>query len=282
MSRMLVIPFFIPFGGCETICVFCDQPRITGILGAPSSAEIKAQIELYLGTWKGRGRKEAAFYGGTFTAMKKTEQVRCLAPVEDFLRRGLIDGIRVSTRPDCISEEIAGFLVSHGVDTVELGVQSMNNTVLALSNRGHSAADTVAAVGHLKSAGLAVGLQFMPGLPGDNESTVLDTVREIIGLEPDFVRVYPTVVMKNTALETLFREGKYEPWTMEEMVRLCGEISLLFRDAGIRIIRMGLQHTAELEQSIVAGPYHPAFRDLVSKESAAAAARSGGRGEIMV
>lgn len=266
MSRMLVIPFFIPFGGCETICVFCDQRGITGAKGVPAPSEITSRIELYLGTWKGRGRKEAAFYGGTFTAMESSVQERCLAPVTPFLREGAIDGIRVSTRPDCISAEISGFLAGHGVDTVELGAQSMNDTVLALSNRGHTAGDTVAAVAELKRAGLKVGLQFMPGLPGDDASTVMATARAIIGLEPDFVRVYPTVVMKNTALERLYREGKYRPWTTEEMVGVCGDISGLFKEAGIRIIRMGLQHTSELEQGLVAGPYHPSFRDLVAKE----------------
>ncbi len=266
MSRMLVIPFFIPFGGCETICVFCDQRGITGTLGLPAPSEITAQIELYLGTWKGRGRKEVAFYGGTFTAMKESRQADCLGPVEPFLRDGRINGIRVSTRPDCISGEITAFLSDQGVDTVELGVQSMDDRVLTLSGRGHSAADTVRAVETLKRAGLSVGLQFMPGLPGDDAASVMATAREIIALRPDFVRVYPTVVMRHTLLERLFHEGRYRPWSLEEMVALCREISLLFEAAGIRIVRMGLQHTAGLEGNIVAGPYHPSFRDLVLRE----------------
>ncbi|MFQ5353518.1 MAG: elongator complex protein 3 [Thermodesulfobacteriota bacterium] len=265
MSRMLVIPFFIPFGGCESICIFCDQSAMTAASGLPEPSEIAAQVELYLGTWKGRGRKEVAFYGGTFTAMNRAEQARCLAPVEPFLTEGRIDGIRVSTRPDCISSAILEFLAEHGVDTVELGVQSMNDTVLALSRRGHRAGDTMRAVRELKRAGFTVGLQLMPGLPGDDASTVMATARDIIGLRPRFVRIYPTVVMKNTALEKMTREGRYRPWSMEEMVQVCRDISLLFKEAGIRIARMGLQHTAGLEESIVAGPYHPAFRDLVER-----------------
>jgi len=265
VSRMLVIPFFIPFRGCKSICVYCDQRGITGAKGLPASTEITEKIELYLASWKGSGRKEAAFYGGTFTALSEAEQEACLTPAEVFLRAGRIDGIRVSTRPDCISTSVTEFLSLHGVDTVELGAQSMVDSVLAQSKRGHTAADTVKAVAELKSVGLKVGLQFMPGLPGDDVTTVMATARAVIGLEPDFVRVYPTVVLKNTLLETMTLAGSYRPWGMEEMVELCGEISLLFREAGIKIIRMGLQHTTGLADSIVAGPYHPAFRDLVDR-----------------
>lgn len=266
MSRMLVIPFFIPFGGCSTICVFCDQRGITSSYGMPKPWEITAQIELYLSSWKGRGRKEAAFYGGTFTAMKRSDQESCLGAVKPFLSEGLLNGIRVSTRPDCISGSVTGFLLKHGVDTVELGAQSMDDHVLVLSKRGHTAADTVRAVKELKRAGLTVGLQFMPGLPGDDVASVMATAEKIIALKPDFVRVYPTLVIKNTALERLFIDGSYRPWSLDEMVALCGKVSLLFKAAGIRIIRMGLQHTAELEDSVVAGPYHPSFRDIVLRE----------------
>jgi len=263
VSRMLIIPFFIPFKGCKSICVFCDQTSITGVQKAPTPAEITERIELYLASWKGRGRREAAFYGGTFTALKLAEQETVLSPAEVFLRSGRIDGIRVSTRPDCISPAIVSFLSSHGVDTVELGVQSMDNAVLARSNRGHSAEDTVKAVSVLREAGMKTGLQIMPGLPGDDKATALATARAVIALKPDFVRVYPTVVLKDTALLEMTLKGAYRPWSLEDMVDVCADISGLFKNAGINIIRMGLQHTASLEQSIAAGPYHPSFRDLV-------------------
>ncbi len=266
MSRMLIIPFFIPFKGCRSICVYCDQKGITGAPDMPAPREITEKIELYLGSWKGSGRIEAAFYGGTFTALRPARQEAMLGPAEVFLRAGRIDGIRVSTRPDCISASITEFLLLHGVDTVELGVQSMDDKVLEMSNRGHTAADTLKAVRVLREAGLKVGLQFMPGLPGDDASTVMATAQEVIGLAPDFVRIYPTVVLKDTPLESMTLTGAYRPWSMEEMVSLCADISRLFSKAGIRIIRMGLQHTAALEQSVVAGPYHPSFRDLVERE----------------
>jgi len=263
MSRMLIIPFFIPFKGCKSICVFCDQTSITGVQKAPTPAEITERIELYLASWKGTGRREAAFYGGTFTALRFAEQEVVLTPAEAFLRAGRIDGIRVSTRPDCISQATTNFLSGHGVDTVELGVQSMDNAVLAKSSRGHNAEDSVKAVSVLREASMKIGLQIMPGLPGDDKATALATARAVIALKPDFVRVYPTVVLKNTALSKMTLSGAYRPWPMKEMVDLCADISVLFEDAGIRIIRMGLQHTASLQQSIEAGPYHPSFRDLV-------------------
>jgi len=265
VSRMLIIPFFIPFKGCRTICVYCDQTGITGEKGLPEPREVREKIELYLGTWKGSGLVEAAFYGGTFTALREKEQEAVLAPAGVFLRERRIDAIRVSTRPDCISASIVEFLSDHGVSTVELGAQSMDDTVLALCKRGHSASDTVKAVSVLKRAGMKVGLQIMPGLPGDDAAIAIKTAREVIDLKPDFVRVYPTVVLKNTLLEKMTREGSYRPWSMEDMVNICADISELFREAGIRIIRMGLQHTTGLEQSIVAGPYHPSFRDMVER-----------------
>jgi len=265
MSRHLIIPFFIPFRGCPVVCVYCDQRAMTAAGAMPGPMEIRKRIETYLGTWKGGGRKEAAFYGGTFTAMSRGDQEACLGPVQEYLRKGLLHGIRVSTRPDCVDESTACFLKARGVATVELGAQSMDDAVLALSRRGHSAADTVRATGILKEVGMKVGLQLMPGLPGDDEEKALRSAREAATLGPDFVRIYPTVVMRGTALEKMYEAGEFMPWEMEEMVEVCAKMTRLFDGAGIGIIRMGLQITEGLSKSIVAGPYHPAFRDLVKK-----------------
>jgi len=265
MSRRLIIPFFIPFRGCPTICVFCDQKALTGASGVPAPEEIRQRIETYLGTWRGGGRIEVAFYGGTFTAMSEAEQDACLSPVQEFLDDGRIESIRVSTRPDSVDETVVDFLKVRGVATVELGAQSMDDRVLGLCNRGHSAEDTEHAMLMLKRAGLSAGVQLMPGLPGDDEATALRSARSVISLGPDFVRIYPTVVMKGTALERMYEAGDYRPWTMEEMVAVCAQMTELFGKAGIRIIRMGLQKTEDLANGLVAGPYHPAFRDLVKK-----------------
>ena len=158
-------------------------------------------------------------------------------------------------------------LREYGVGTVELGVQSMDNEVLRLSGRGHTAKDTVRAVELLKMAGLTIGLQMMPGLPGDTRETILATAREVISLRPDFVRVYPTLVIKNTPLERIYRRGDYRPWPLDAMVAVCREVMSLFDEARVPVIRVGLQPTAELEESIVAGPYHPSFRQLLEDGS---------------
>ena len=253
-KKRLIIPVFIPFGGCPNRCVFCDQSGMTGRLTLPAPEEVRGIIEAYLSTWRGAGPREAAFYGGSFTALPLEAQKKYLGCVSEYLAGGRIDGIRLSTRPDCISTEGVRFLSGYGVTTVELGAQSMDASVLKASGRGHGPEDTVRAVGILKAAGMGVGLQFMPGLPGDTVQSVLRTAREVIKLSPDFVRVYPTVVVRNTGLEEMFKE------------------------AGIWIARMGLQNTEELERSVVAGPYHPSFRDLVQGHRNEALPRNQPRG----
>lgn len=261
--KQLIIPVFIPFGGCPHQCVFCDQKGISSVKALPDPTEAVRQIELYLSTWKGRGAREAAFYGGSFTGLPEERQREYLESVLPFVRDGRLDSIRVSTRPDYMDDKIASFLSGYGVRTVELGVQSMDAKVLTLSGRGHGPEATVAAVAALREAGLKVGLQFMPGLPGDTLETILDTTRKIIGLCPDFVRVYPSLVLKGTPLHRMYLGGLYTPWSLEEMAEACAEVKRLLDEAGVPVIRMGLQPGKELEELIAAGPYHPSFRQLV-------------------
>ncbi|MFQ5587008.1 MAG: elongator complex protein 3 [Thermodesulfobacteriota bacterium] len=262
-KRRLIIPVFIPYEGCPHRCVFCNQTDITGQNSVPTRIEVRETITRYLLTWRGEGPREIAFYGGSFTGLKDTLQRDYLEAAYAFIQCGEIDALRVSTRPDYISHEKVKLLKEYGVGTVELGVQSMDNVVLRMSGRGHSAGDTVRAVELLKTAGFTVGLQVMPGLPGDTRETILATAREIVSLRPDFVRVYPTLVIKNTPLERIYRRGDYRPWPLESMVEVCREVMRIFEKAAISIIRVGLQPTAELEESIVTGPYHPSFRQLL-------------------
>lgn len=262
-KKRLIIPIFIPFGGCPNQCVFCDQEGITGNDAMPSLEEVRTTIESYLATWKGKGEKEAAFYGGSFTGLPKDVQIRYLKEAYGFVAASRIDSIRLSTRPDYINPDIAAYLKEYGVKTVELGVQSMSDEVLRKSGRGHSREDTMKAVKTLKEHGFTIGLQFMPGLPGDDEAAIIDTADEIIALAPDFVRIYPTLILKGTPLHKMYQRGEYAPWPLEKMAAVCGKLSALFSGASIPIIRMGLQPTAELEKSLIAGPYHPSFRQLV-------------------
>lgn len=261
----MIIPFFIPHSGCPHQCVFCNQKNIAGHIRPADPSTIPQTIITYLDAHVQKGPVQAAFYGGSFTALPRQEQNAYLEAVRPFLRSGHIETIRLSTRPDCISKEILAFLKDHHVSIVELGVQSMDDRVLALAGRGHAAGDTITAVKLLKENGFTIGLQLMAGLPGDSEDIFMNTVNRVIGLKPDFVRIYPLLVIKGTPLEKLYKNGGYTPLSLDDAVLLCRNAFIRFEQAGIDVIRIGLQPTRELEKpgTILAGPYHPAFRQLV-------------------
>ena len=259
----LIIPIFIPFGGCEHQCVFCNQIKITGTAYLPGNREVVGTIDSHLSTWKKGGRKEIAFYGGSFTSLPRDAQVDYLKTAYKYVESGEVDGIRISTRPDGIDDDAIKLLKGYGVGAVELGVQSMVNNVLKLSGRGHAGKATVRATRLLKEAHMKIGMQIMPGMPGDTESTIISTARRVIITRPNFVRIYPTVVIRETPLHTMYNKGEYIPWTLDEMVAICRKIYQMFQRSSITVIRLGLQPTKELEENIVAGPYHPSFRQLV-------------------
>lgn len=217
--------------------------------------------------WLARSRRrpevQVAFYGGSFTCLDAEEQIRMLEAVQPFLRCGEVQRIRLSTRPDCLDADVCAFLQRMGVGIVELGVQSLDDRVLRLSQRGHSSEDCRRAVGHLKRAGIEAGVQLMPGLPGDSSLSFLRGVREIIDLAPAFVRLYPVLVVGQSGLAEMYRKGEYRPLTMNRAIALTRRARELFIRAGIRVVRIGLQPSVSLEQELLAGPYHPAFGELV-------------------
>jgi len=261
----MIIPFFIPHSGCPHLCVFCNQKNITGRSAPEEASSIPQKITEYLKTNNSGEPVQAAFYGGSFTALPVERQKSYLEAVRPFILSGRIRNIRLSTRPDNISREIVTLLKEYRVQTVELGVQSMDDRVLALSGRGHSASDTVHAVQLLREYDFVVGLQLMPGLPGDSAEGFQGTVAKTVALKPDFVRLYPALVIKGTPLEERYKTGRYSPLSLDDAVILCRDALLRFEEAGIEVIRIGLQPTDELEKpgTIIAGPYHPAFRQLV-------------------
>jgi histone acetyltransferase (RNA polymerase elongator complex component) len=232
----------------------------------PSVSEIRDRIRSFLGTFNGRARRrEVAFYGGSFTALRPVEQESLLRAVRPFVEERMIDGLRVSTRPDAIDRSRLDLLWRYNVETVELGAQSMVDRVLKTCERGHSSGDVVRSVGLLRSMGFEVGIQIMLGLPGEDMDLFLTTVRRVIDLAPDCVRIYPLLVLSGSPLEGLYRKGSYAPIPLLEAVRWAKEALRRFEQARIPVIRMGLQATPELEdgETIVAGPFHPAFRSLV-------------------
>ena len=186
----------------------------------------------------------------------------------EYVKSGEISGIRLSTRPDYIDEKILNQLKEYGVTTIELGVQSLNEDVLKLSNRGHSVSDVINAVSLIKQYDFSLGLQMMTGLPGDNDDASIETAEKIIKLSPDFVRIYPTLVIKDTYLEKMFNSKKYSPQPLENAVSLCKTLLLKFQNAGIRVIRIALQTTDEISPggSLVAGPFDAQFGELVETE----------------
>ena len=267
----MIVPLFIPNQGCPHRCIFCRQEKITGQSYRPiDGSTVRETLERATGSpgfMAGRAR-EIAFYGGTFTNLSIEKITELLEAADPFLKKGHFESIRVSTRPDSMDKNRLELMRHYGVNTVELGVQSMNDRVLELSGRGHSAKDTVKSVHLLKELGFNVGIQLMPGLPGDSEETFRETVKEVVVLGPKMVRLYPALVIRGTGLERLFRDGHYTPLGLEEAVKLCSESCILLESEGIPVIRIGLMSSPALleEGQIVAGPWHQAFGFLVRSE----------------
>lgn len=256
------IPIFVPHKGCPHDCVFCNQRQITGQTSDVTGEDVDRIINEYLPTLDKNSYTEAAFFGGSFTGIEIEKQTELLAAAYPYVVSGEIQGIRCSTRADYISEEILDNLKRFGTTTVELGVQSTDDEVLTKSRRGHSFDDVVRASELIKSYGIKLGLQMMLGLPGDTREKMLKTARDLIELKPECVRIYPTLVVKDTALWSMYQKGTYTPLTLEETVDILSEIIPMFERENISVIRVGLQTTDNISEGNVDGPYHPAIREL--------------------
>lgn len=254
------ISIFIPHVGCPNQCSFCNQRSISGKQKAPSGEEA-AEICRKALDHSPKGA-EIAFFGGSFTAIPRDYMLELLAAVQPYIGEGKFGGIRISTRPDAISVEILELLLTYHVTSIELGVQSMNDEVLQMNRRGHTAQDVENAVALIRRYPIELGLQFMPGLLGDTEERIFDTAQKIAGFKPDTVRIYPTLVLEGTELAQRYRCGEYEPLTLERAVSVSARCMELFEEQGIRVIRVGLHAEESMEAQQIAGPYHPAFREL--------------------
>ena len=270
MKPFGMIPFFIPHVGCPYVCTFCNQSRITGQSGISHLTPdyIKQTITDYVGKKRNDKFWEVAFYGGSFTAIQRDLQHTLLAPAYEMLQQDIIDGIRCSTRPDAVGDEAISLLQSYGVKTVELGVQSMNDGILVDAKRGHTAQEVVDAVARLKQRGITVGVQLLPGLKGETWETILETAIAVVKLKPDFVRIYPVLVIENTELADQYRSGAYKPLSTEQAIIYCAFLKEWFEEHNIEVIRTGLQSSEELDSgnSLISGPYEPAMGELVVNE----------------
>ena len=262
-ARESIIPVFVPHWGCPNDCVFCNQRRITG-QREPATAQTVTDAMKQAAALPSGAKRQLAFYGGSFTAIPEEQQEALLTAAKSYLDAGELTSIRLSTRPDAIDGAVLRRLKVYGVQTIELGAQSMDDRVLALAGRGHTAADVEKASRAIKAAGFQLILQMMTGLPGDSDEGAIETARRLIALEPDGVRIYPTVIIRDTALCDLWRAGLYREHSVEDAVRVCARLLPLFEAAGIPVIRLGLNPTEELSGGdAVGGAYHPALGELV-------------------
>lgn len=260
-----IIPVFIPHYGCTHSCVFCNQQKITGRVTPVTSQEVVDIINEHVERITEKRHIEVAYYGGSFTALNSNVQCELLEPAYRALVSGKVHAIRLSTRPDCISDAIVQRLIKYGVSTIELGVQSLDNKVLHASARGHSREDVFQAVAIIIKMGLKCGLQLMPGLPQENWKSLIDTAKGIITLAPDFVRIYPTIVIANTILAEMYGRGSYKELSLSDGIVRAAFLKIYFDHHEIPVIRTGLQATEDLDKSdvVLAGPYHPAFGEMV-------------------
>lgn len=206
---------------------------------------------------------EIAFFGGSFTAIDREYMLELLKATYPYVKSGQVRGIRISTRPDCIDAEILDILKAYGVTSIELGAQSMDDGVLKENRRGHTAQDVADASGLIQSYGFELGLQMMTGLYTDTQEKAVETAERIIALSPKTVRIYPTVVLKNTYLAELYEKGVYTPLNVEESVELCARLVPMFENAGIKIIRLGLHSGKDIKENMLAGGFHDSFGELV-------------------
>jgi len=263
-ARRSIIPVFVPHLGCPNNCVFCNQRKISGAQKPADAETVRKAVSEGMKKLQKNKDIELAFYGGSFTAIPIEKQSELLDAALPFLRDGSIKTLRLSTRPDAIDEETLERLKEYRVRTIELGAQSMCAEVLELSGRGHTARDTERAAGLIKARGFELILQMMTGLPGDTKERAVETARRIAELRPDGVRIYPTVIVEDTPLYDMWRAGSYREHTVEEAVDWCAAILPIFEEAGIGVIRLGLNPTEELSGGAAAGgAYHPALGELV-------------------
>lgn len=270
MKKEYIIPIFVPHLGCPNDCTFCNQKKISGQTKMVTSEDVKNTIEYYLNKFKNHDRYiEVAFFGGSFTGIEVEKQEELLDAAYKYILEKKVDSIRLSTRPDYINKEILKRLKKYGVKTIELGVQSTNDYILSRSRRGHTFEDVKRASKLIRKFGFVLGHQMMVGLPESTRNDEIQTAKDLIKLKPKVVRIYPVLVIKGTRLEEEFLNKEYEPLSVEQAVEISKELLKIFNKKKIKVIRIGLQNTNEItdpnnqNSQVVAGPYHPAFRQLV-------------------
>ncbi len=265
----LIIPVFISHEGCPHQCLFCNQQSIAGEdrQGAVECSSVDETIRDWLKRTRDNRRVQVAFYGGSFSCLPESRQHLLLGVVAPYLQSAKVHLVRISTRPDCINRKMCEKLYSSGVRIVELGCQSMNDGVLKRTRRGHSVEQTILAAEMVRQSGMELGVQLMLGLPGETTRSFFSGIAQVIEMKPAFVRLYPALVIDNTAMAAMYRKKKYTPLTFNRAIALTCKAYELLSSANIKVIRMGLQHSDSLVKSVVAGPYHESFGEHVLARS---------------
>lgn len=276
---MANIPIFIPHAGCKNDCAFCNQKSITGKLVPPTMEETAKIIEENLKTLTGSGHT-IAFFGGSFTGIGNSLMCEYLSVAQKYVDKKTVTGIRLSTRPDYITEDIMDILGKYSVTNIELGAQSLDEEVLKKANRGHSTLDVENAAGLINDKGITLGLQMMIGLPGDTYEKSTQTAKRFVELGAKESRIYPTVVLKNTLLEKMLESGEYEPDSFENIIDTAADCYSIFFENNVKVLRIGLQSSQELKENAVGGFYHEALGEKVYSRVVRRNAERAGGGEI--
>lgn len=261
------IAVFIPHVGCPHQCSFCNQKTISGIKSAPTLSQVDKELQRAVSQFHHSPKDaEIAFFGGSFTAINKEYMIGLLSMAKKYVDEFGLRGIRASTRPDAIDVDILTLLKRYGVTSIELGAQSMNDKVLHLNQRGHLAEQVRESAKLIHETGFELGLQMMIGLYGSTADMDFNTAKQLALLKPTTMRIYPTIVLQGTELAQKYLSGEYLPPSLEQSISLCADIMEFFYEKQIEVIKVGLHASRELEQEMVAGIYHPAFRELCESQ----------------
>lgn len=256
------ISLFVPHMGCPHQCSFCNQKTISGSVKPLTPEDVRETLGKAVKDNNEPLNTEVAFFGGSFTAIPREYMISLLEAARPFIEEGFFSGVRISTRPDAIDDEVLDILKDYHIKAIELGAQSTDDEVLRLNKRGHTREDIFKASELIKSKGFSLGLQMMTGLLGDTDEKTLKTCEHIISIKPETVRIYPTVVLEGTELGAKYKTGDYTPQTLDSAVRICSKLLKKFHDNNIKVIRLGLHSGGNVEEGFIAGAYHPAFGEL--------------------
>ncbi len=164
-----------------------------------------------------------AYEGILEKRVKTLEEVKRLS---EKSKRRLI-GLTIETRPDYCTEPYVDRMLNYGATRVEIGIQTVFDEIYKKNNRGHTTQDSIDAIRIAKDAGLKINTHMMPNLPGSNIAKDLESFDILFShpeYRPDMLKIYPCLVIKGTKLYDWWKDGKYTPYSLDELINLIAEI----------------------------------------------------------